>query len=274
MTKIIKTLIVDDEPLARKGLTVRLQDFSQIQVLGECANGQEALDAIIQHKPDLVFLDIQMPGMNGFQLIQQLGQKGIPLPLVVFITAFDNYAIRAFEVHALDYILKPVDEQRLAEAIAKVEHTLTRKQDEAHKQKLADLLASATGVECEDILQSLASGQPIQTSPYPAILAIKDGSETARVEVAQIRWVDAAGDYMCVHAGSETHILRRTMKELEQQLDPRTFVRVHRSAIVNINYVTKLVSHVSGEYHLVLECGTELKVSRSHRDQVKKMIGA
>ncbi len=270
----IKTLIVDDEPLARKGLAVRLSDYPDLELIGECSNGQQALTRINQDQPDLVFLDIQMPGMNGFQLIQQLSQQDAAMPLIVFITAYDNYAIRAFDVHALDYILKPLDDKRLAEAVEKVREYRKLQVEEVHKNKLASLLSNVTGVDCEEILQSLAHGSPVKTSPYPAILAIKDGTETSRVDVAKIRWIDAAGDYMCVHVGSDTHILRRTMKELEQQLDPKVFVRVHRSAIVNINFVSKLVSHVSGEYHLVLDCGTELKVSRSHRDQVKKMIGA
>ncbi len=268
----IKTLIVDDEPLARKGLSLRLAEFPDIEVLAECKNGLDAVTAIPKLCPDLVFLDIQMPGLNGFQVINKLQELNQPMPLIIFVTAFDSYAIKAFDVHALDYVLKPVDASRLAEAIDKVKSILAQQQQGSNQQKLARLVADFTGDDCEDILRKLANGESIQASSYPEILAIKDGTEVTRVAVSDIQWVDAAGDYMCVHTADMTHIMRRTMKELEQDLDPKLFVRVHRSAIVNIKYVQKMVSHISGEYHLILTNGTELKVSRSHRDRVKEMI--
>lgn len=270
----IKALIVDDEPLARKGLSIRLTDFPQLEVVGECQNGLEAVQMIPKLKPDLVFLDIQMPGLNGFQVIHQLRELGGTLPLIIFVTAFDSYAIKAFDIHALDYLLKPVDDIRLKEAVEKVVQYFELHEEGDHKNRLVKLVADFTGDDCEDILRKLASGEEIDGSQYPDILAIKDGSEVSRVPVDSIQWIDAAGDYMCVHATEGTHIMRRTMKELEEDLDPRKFVRVHRSAIANINYVKKLVSHVSGEYHLILENGAELKVSRSHRDKVKGMIGS
>jgi two-component system LytT family response regulator len=268
----ISTVIVDDEPLARKGLSLRLAEFDNIDIVGECKNGIEAVTLIPQVRPDLVFLDIQMPGLNGFQVINKLQELKQPIPLIVFVTAFDSYAIKAFDVHALDYVLKPVDGKRLKDAVDKVTLTLERKQQDVNNQKLAKLVADFTGDDCEDILRKLASGESITTNAYPDILAIKDGSEVTRVEVNDIQWIDAAGDYMCVHATDQTHIMRRTMKELENDLDPKKFVRAHRSAIVNIKFVQKMVSHISGEYHLILNNGTELKVSRSHRDRVKEMI--
>ncbi len=268
----MKVIIVDDEPLARKGLSIRLAEFSNVEIVAECQNGREALEQIPKLKPDLVFLDIQMPGLNGFQVINELRFKQLDMPLIVFVTAFDNYAIKAFDLHALDYVLKPVDENRLAEAVQKAEEYLSLQQEGEQKNKLVNLVADFTGDDCEEILRKLAEGEPVSSNPYPAILAIKDGSEITRVNVEQIQWIDAAGDYMCVHTDSETHILRRTMKELCEELDPKKFIRIHRSVIVNVAYVSKLVSHISGEYHLVLLNGAELKVSRSHRDQVKKMI--
>jgi two-component system LytT family response regulator len=268
----ISTVIVDDEPLARKGLSLRLAEFDNIDIVGECKNGVEAVTLIPQVRPDLVFLDIQMPGLNGFQVINKLQELKQPIPLIVFVTAFDSYAIKAFDIHALDYVLKPVDERRLRDAVDKVQLTLKRKQQDGDNQKLARLVADFTGDDCEDILRKLASGEPITTNSYPDILAIKDGSEVTRVAVNDIQWIDAAGDYMCVHATEQTHIMRRTMKELEKDLDPKKFVRTHRSAMVNIKFVQKMVSHISGEYHLILNNGTELKVSRSHRDRVKEMI--
>ncbi|MCF2950084.1 LytTR family DNA-binding domain-containing protein [Paraglaciecola aquimarina] len=268
----ISTVIVDDEPLARKGLAIRLAEFENIKLVGECKNGIEAVSLIPQIRPDLVFLDIQMPGLNGFQVINKLKELNQPIPLIVFVTAFDSYAIKAFDVHALDYVLKPVDEQRLKEAIDKVTINLQIKQQGGTNEKLAKLVADFTGDDCEDILRKLANGETLTSSSYPEVLAIKDGSEVTRVPVVDVQWIDAAGDYMCVHTADKTHIMRRTMKELVGDLDPKKFVRVHRSAIVNIKYVQKLVSHISGEYHLILENGEELKVSRSHRDSVKQMI--
>lgn len=274
MDRKIKAVIVDDEPLARKGLAIRLGAFDSVEVVGQCASGNIAVEEIPRLKPDLVFLDIQMPGLNGFQVINTLRESGETIPLIIFVTAFDSYAIKAFDVHALDYVLKPVDDKRLQEAIDKVERTVVQEQEGMQKNKLASLVADFTGDDCEDILRKLAEGEPISSNPYPTVLAIKDGSEVTRVQIESIQWVDAAGDYMCVHAQDGTHIMRRTMKELVDELDPKKFVRVHRSAIVNINFVNKLISHISGEYHVVLHNGTELKVSRSHRDRVKEMIKA
>ncbi|MFT4938712.1 MAG: two-component system LytT family response regulator [Paraglaciecola sp.] len=268
----INTMIVDDEPLARKGLSLRLGSYENINIVGVCNNGIEAVALIPQLRPDLVFLDIQMPGLNGFQVINKLRELNQPIPLIIFVTAFDTYAIKAFDIHALDYVLKPVDEKRLKIAVDKVAQYFTLHEEGGHKHKLAKLVADFTGDDCEEILRRLASGEKLNTERYAEILAIKDGSEVTRVNIKDIQWIDAAGDYMCVHATDKTHIMRRTMKELDEELDPRKFVRVHRSAIVNINYVKKLVSHVSGEYHLILENGSELKVSRSHRDRVKEMI--
>ncbi len=265
----IRTIIVDDEPLARRGLRARLERYDDIELVTECQNGLDAVSAISQHRPDLVFLDIQMPGLNGFQVIHKLQELNQPIPLIVFVTAYDSYAIKAFDVHALDYLLKPADDERLNEALTKVRDHLSNQHQDEQSRKLASLVADLTGDDYESILQKLASGESIDTNPYPEVLAIKDGSEVTRVAVQDIQWIDAAGDYMCVHALDGMHIMRKTMKELEQELNPQWFVRVHRSAIANIRFVKKLVSHISGEYHLILQNDTELKVSRSHRDKVK-----
>ena len=256
----IKTVVVDDEPLARKGLRTRLERHADVEVVAECQNGLDAVSVISKNRPDLVFLDIQMPGLNGFQVIHKLRELNQPIPMIVFVTAYDSYAIKAFDIHAVDYLLKPADDARLSDALKKVrEYYSTQHQDE-QSRKLVNLVAELTGDDCEEILRKLA---------YPDVLAIKDGSEVTRVAVQDIQWIDAAGDYMCVHALDGMHIMRKTMKELEQELNPQWFVRVHRSAIANIRFVKKLVSHISGEYHLILQNDTELKVSRSHRDKVK-----
>lgn len=268
----IRVLIVDDEPLARQGLKLRLQAHSDVEIVGECSNGLDAVTTIPQQNPDLVFLDIQMPELNGFQVIHKLRELKQPMPLIVFVTAYDSYAIKAFDIHALDYVLKPIDDVRLEQALSRVRTYINAQQSGSHTNKLVNLVADLTGDDCEEILRKLAAGEAVETSPYPDVLSIKDGSEVTRVPVADIQWVDAAGDYMCVHAREGMHIMRKTMKELEKALNPKTFIRVHRSAMVNINFVKKLVSHVSGEYHLILQNDTELKVSRSHRDRVKSAM--
>ncbi|KZN30977.1 LytR/AlgR family response regulator transcription factor [Pseudoalteromonas luteoviolacea] len=271
----IKTLIVDDEPLARKGLAVRLKDFEEIEVVELCNGGQKAIELCQQQDIDLVFLDIQMPGMNGFEVARTLSESVKPLPAIVFVTAFDHYAVKAFEIHALDYILKPVDDNRLKQAIEKVQSYLKTQQDNAHKKKLASFVAGITGNNCEEILKKLATGDVIEDKKFPESLAVKEQGEIIRVSTATIQWIDAAGDYMCLHcADGQTHILRKTMKELEQELDPKLFVRVHRSAIVNTGQISKLVTQSSGEYLLVLDNGQELKVSRSYRDKVKSALAS
>jgi two-component system LytT family response regulator len=248
---------------------LRLQAHNDVEIVGECSNGLDAVTTIPEQKPDLIFLDIQMPELNGFQVIHKLRELNQEMPLIVFVTAYDTYAIKAFDIHALDYVLKPIDDIRLEQALSRVRRYINTQQSELHTDKLVNLVADLTGDDCEEILRKLAAGEPVETSPYPDVLSIKDGSEVTRVPVVDIQWVDAAGDYMCVHAQEGMHIMRKTMKELEKVLNPKTFIRVHRSAIVNINFVKKLVSHVSGEYHLILQNDTELKVSRSHRDRVK-----
>lgn len=272
MTEKIRTLVVDDESLARRGLVVRLQEFEQIELLQECPSAREALEVIGREQPDLVFLDIQMPGMNGFELLREVQSHGYKMPFVVFVTAYDQYAIKAFEVRAIDYILKPVDHERLAQSIQRIEKSIAARDQKVQQERIVNMLAEATGEDCEAILKRLASGDDISVVRYPEHIAIKESGEITRVAINFIEWIDAAGDYMCIHAGSETHILRRTMKELEEELNPQRFQRIHRSAIVNMEHVEKLCSRQNGEYHLILRNGKELKVSRSYKDRIKKLI--
>ncbi|WP_199608597.1 LytR/AlgR family response regulator transcription factor [Flocculibacter collagenilyticus] len=271
--KKIRTIIVDDEPLARKGLAIRLGDYAEIEIVAQCANGEEAVKQIKALGPELVLLDIQMPLLNGFQVIQALEKDNIPLPAVVFVTAFDQYAIQAFEIHALDYLLKPVDDCRLAATIEKVKSYRATQKDQQDKLKLAALVAKYVGDDCEEVLRSLAAGEEIGKGKYATNLVIKEAGEISRIKVDEIDWIDAAGDYMCVHVNDgQTHILRKTMKELEAELNPNTFIRVHRSAIVNAGCIVKLSSHISGEYYVILKNGQSLKVSRSYKDKVKNFI--
>jgi two-component system LytT family response regulator len=265
----IRAIIVDDEPLARRGLELRLREATDVEIVRQCANGREALAAIAELQPDLMFLDIQMPGLSGFDVIKQVPQES--LPMIVFVTAFDRFAIEAFEAHALDYLLKPVDETRLAHALDRVRAQWQQRQAVAQREQLMAMLADLTGKgEIEPGTRPVVGGAA--TRRYASMLPIRVGRETIRLDVAAIDWIDAAGDYMCVHAASQTHVLRATMKELEQMLDPQVFQRVHRSTIVNLARVRSLRPHLNGECFLKLESGQEVKLSRSFRDKVELLL--
>ena len=261
----LTALIVDDEELARKGLAMRLEELGGVDVLQHCQNGREAIEAIIEFEPDVVFLDIQMPGMTGFELISEI--QGDVMPMVIFVTAYDAFAVDAFDVHAIDYLLKPVEKERLADAISKARQMREQHLALHEKRKLLDLAVSLTGKSSAAIGELLESGEAMVEKADR--LAIKDGPSITFVPVHDIDWIDAAGDYMCVHVKGETHIMRTTMKELEAHLDPSIFQRVHRSTIVNLERVEKVSSHINGEFHLTLSCGSSLKMSRSYKEKVK-----
>lgn len=269
----IRTILVDDEPLARRGLELRLQDAPDITIVRQCANGREAIAAIAEDAPDLMFLDIQMPGLSGLDVVAQVPQES--MPMVVFVTAFDRYAIKAFETHALDYLLKPVDEARLGVALERVRAQWQQQQAVVQREQLLALLADLKGKGeiAPDALAALTPGTGTPASRrYATMLPIRSGRETIRLDVSTIDWIDAAGDYMCLHAASQTHVLRATMKELEDMLDPVVFQRVHRSTIVNLARVRSLRPHLNGECFLKLLSGQEIKLSRSFRDKVEMLL--
>jgi two-component system, LytTR family, response regulator len=265
----IRTLIVDDEPLARRGLELRLKDVADITIVRQCANGREALAAIAEEAPDLMFLDIQMPGLSGLEVVAQVPQES--MPMVVFVTAFDRYAIKAFEAHALDYLLKPVDDTRLAAALDRVRAQWQQQQAMAQREQLMALLADVQG-NSELSAETAAAAGATEARRYAKMLPIRSGRETIRLDVTTIDWIDAAGDYMCLHADGQTHVLRATMKELEDMLDPLVFQRVHRSTIVNLARVRSLRPHLNGECFLKLLSGQEVKLSRSFRDKVELLL--
>lgn len=270
MNKKIRALIVDDEELARRGLELRLQAFEDIEIYGQAANGRRALEMIEADPPDLVFLDIQMPGLSGFDVLKALDCE--PMPAVVFVTAFDQFALDAFEAHALDYLLKPIEDERLSEAIQRVREQRQAANALRHRDRLLCLISEMSGrsVSLDEVLEISDSASP----GYPEILPIRDGRQTVRVSVKDIEWIEAAGDYMCVHAEGNVHILRGTMKKLEQVLDPLRFQRIHRSTLVNLNRVKSLRPHMNGEYFLRLDCGSEVKLSRSYRDKLEHLLPA
>jgi two-component system, LytTR family, response regulator len=252
--KKIRTLIADDEPLARERIATLLRAEEDIEVIGECADGSRAAAAIQQLTPDLVFLDIQMPGADGFDVIQTVGADR--MPNVVFVTAYDKYALKAFDVHALDYLLKPFDRTRFQKA-------LSRARDHIERQQTGDL-----GRRLLALVQDLKSDtQRIDR------LVVKSGGRVFFLRTDEIDWIEAAGNYVRLHLSAESHLFRETMNALEARLDPQRFVRIHRSRIVNIERIQELQPWFNGEYAVILRNGTKLTLSRGYREKLQERLG-
>ncbi len=262
----IRTIIDDDEKLAIQGLQLRLEPFEDVEVIDTCANGREAIRKIKTEKPDLVFLDIQMPGFDGFSVVK--GVMEIEPPLFVFVTAYQEHAIRAFEANAVNYLMKPVDEDKLADTIERVRQRLSEKKSADEAEKLMNVLSEVAPEAAVEFTDSDAES----SERFERLINIKDRGQIFRVEVESIEHIEAAGDYMCIYTGDNSLILRETMKDLERRLDPRKFQRVHRSTIVNLNQVRQVKPHTNGECFLVLDSGAEVKVSRSYRDVVARFV--
>lgn len=254
----LRVLVVDDEQPAREILGDLLTKDPEIDLVAECKNGNEALEAIRVHRPDLVFLDVQMPGLSGFDVLASL--RSDELPLVVFATAYDEYAVRAFEIHALDYLLKPFDDQRFEEALGHAKAALRQQQMERINKKLLHLVNDYR--EREE-----GAGDSIS-----ARLTIRSGGRVHFVKVEDIDWIEAADYYARIHALGKGHLLREPLSSLEKRLDPHRFARVHRSAIVNLDRVREVRRLFKGSYRLILEDGTQLKVSRHRRADLETKL--
>jgi two-component system LytT family response regulator len=241
----VRVLVVDDEPLARRGLRAHLAKRADVAVVGECASGGAAVEAIRALAPELVLLDVQMPGVDGFGVIDAVGPEA--MPVVVFVTAFDAHALRAFEAQALDYVLKPIDPARLARAV-----------DRAVRR----------------VAERRSAGGPAEPSAAPDRFLVRRGGRVVVVPVDDVDWIEADGDYARLHVGRERHLVRETMARLEATLDPRRFVRIHRSVIANVTRIAELRPHANREYVVVLRDGTRLKLSRSYRDRLDARLGA
>ena len=270
----LRAIVVDDEPLARRGLEIRLAAHPDVEIVGHYGDGEAAIAGLREHRPDLMFLDVQMPGMDGFQTLRTIPAS--EMPLVVFVTAYDHYAIRAFEASATDYLLKPVEESRLAQALVRVRQARAQREASGHCAHLLGLLGELSGRPPLDLDEALKP-DALDVLRREEKLAVRDGGRTVRVDLHSIRWIDAAGDYMCIHTDGEapngnTLILRATMRDLEKQLDPQRFPRIHRSTIVNARRVVEMRPHTNGESFLLLDCGQELKLSRSHRDKLAMLL--
>ncbi len=264
----IRAILVDDEKLAIQGLQLRLEAHPDVEIIDTCLNGREAIRSIKTNKPDLVFLDIQMPGFDGFSVVQ--GLMEVEPPLVVFVTAFSDHAIRAFEAQAQDYLMKPVEPERLADCLDRVRQRLAEKRGVEEAERLKEVLAEHAPEAHEELGDQ--GGDVVSANRFEKMINVKDQGQIFRVDVDTIERIDAAGDYMCIYTGGETLILRETMKDLEKRLDPRRFQRVHRSTIVNLDLVRQVKPHTNGECFLVLESGAQVKVSRSYRDVVARFV--
>lgn len=251
----LRALIVDDEPLAREGIRELLEGATGVTVAGECGNGRDAVSMIRQDRPDLVFLDVQMPEMDGFEVLDALEPS--ELPVVIFITAYDQHALRAFEFHALDYLLKPIDPERFAKALARAGEQLELREKRAATDRIVEMLQEVrAGVE------------------YLERFLIKSHGRVHFLDAADIDWIEAAGNYVKLHSGDDSHLIRETMTALEEKLDPRRFLRIHRSCIVNIDRIKELHPMFKGEYEVLLKDGTKLTLSRTYRSKLQGRLGS
>jgi two-component system, LytTR family, response regulator len=250
----IRALIVDDEPLARSMVRRMLDGHADIELIGECESGEEAVAAIQTLQPDLVFLDVQMPGRDGFAVIEALAAAR--LPHIIFITAYDQYAVRAFDVHALDYLLKPFDRERFEQSL---------------QRAVRQIKAEQSGELNERIFALLAERQPAAT--YLERFIIKGDGRVFFLKAEEIEWVEAEGNYVVLHAGGKRHLFREAISNLETRLDPRRFQRIGRSAIVNLDCIRELQPWFRGDYKIILHNGTELKLSHRFRDKLNKHLG-
>jgi two-component system LytT family response regulator len=249
----VRTLIVDDEPIARKGIRRFLNAESDIEIIGECADGVEAVEMIQQQKPDLVLLDIQMPELDGFGVIEALEGKNIPV--VIFITAFDEFALKAFSVHALDYLLKPLKQEQFHVALERAKAILGFKQKKQFEEQLNTMLKFVSSHRT-----------------YLERLIIKSNKSIIVLNVRDVDWFEAYGDYIRVHCNMKTHLIKNTMTELEKSLDPKMFVRVHRSTILQLNRVKELRPLSNGDYVVTLSDGANVSLSRTYSEKVLEAL--
>ncbi|MFT6085050.1 MAG: two-component system LytT family response regulator [Glaciecola sp.] len=272
---ILRTIIVDDEPLALRLLAAKLGKLPNIDIVAQCSNGREAIAAVIDLAPDLLFLDIQMPGLSGLEVVKQL-QKDT-MPLVVFATAYEQYALEAFDAHAVDYVLKPIDDERIQRAVARARERLSIKLDNKIENK-NEVIGAIAQIEQqrEKTITWMANDSSHQDSQHTDIknrkIVIKDRDEIHLLKQKDIQWIDAAGDYVCVHALGETHVKRCTLKEMLIELDNTQFKRVHRSTIVNLEFIDKVIPHTKGEFFLMIGEHDKIKVSRNYKDVVKTFL--
>jgi two-component system LytT family response regulator len=248
----LRTLIVDDEPLARERIKRFLGDEGEIEIIGECGNGTDAIAAIKRDSPDLVFLDIQMPEQTGFDVVRSLNGK---MPAIVFVTAYDQYALQAFDVHALDYLLKPFTRERIHRAVSRARESIESRRGGSIDERLITLIADLK-----------------QEKKYLERLVVKTTGRVFFLRTDEIDWIEAAGNYVKLHVGRETHMIRETMNGIEGKLDPDKFLRIHRSTVVHIDRIKELHPMFSGDYAVILRDNTELALSRNYRERFLELF--
>jgi len=256
MANKISCLIVDDEPLARDAIRACIAADPDLEIVGEAVDGAEALSLIERHQPSLVFLDVQMPEIGGFDVLQVLEARRVVTPLIIFVTAYDEYALRAFEAQALDYLLKPIDERRFRKAVAAAKARIVTERGWHTAEQLVRVLAEQGFLRRE-----------------AARIAVKSKGGIVFVRLDEVEWVEAQGNYVRLHLADESHLLRETMSSLEAKLDPAHFMRIHRSAIVNIDHIKNIEPWFTGEYVVRMNGGKELTLTRSYRDNLRRLMG-
>jgi len=248
----IRTIIVDDEPASRRGLRLLLSSDTAIEIVGEASGGIEAAELIARLRPDLAFLDVQMPGCDGFETLARVGPE--MAPEVVLVTAYDEHALRAFDFHAVDYLLKPFDDARFASALVRAKDAVRRRREDGSDDRMVRMIESLRKTESDRIL-------------------LKSSGEIIFLKTSEIDWVEAEGDYVKFHVGGRSHLMRGTMASMEAKLDPARFLRIHRSTIVNVDRVRKLAPSFAGEYDLFLSDGTRLRASRGYHGRIAALLG-
>jgi two-component system, LytTR family, response regulator len=264
-TSVIRTLIVDDEPVARQTIRLLLHHDTEIAIVGECSNGPDAIQAIRAESPDLLFLDVQMPGMNGFEMLRTL--RADIIPVVVFTTAYDQYAIQAFEVHALDYLLKPFDDDRFRDALNHVKAVIAGERVEEISRQLLDLL------DRFDLRDKLPSHRQSFPNEYLSRFMIKSAGRVSVVDVDEVQWIEAEGNYVNLYSNGKRFLLREKIGTLEHQLDPSQFSRIHRSTIVRTANIKSMKPLFNGDHIVTMSDGKELTLSRTYRERVLAALG-
>ncbi len=257
----LRTIIVDDEPLAREGLAMLLADESDVQIIQQCANGNDAVQAIEQQQPDLVFLDIQMPRMNGFEVVKTIGYE--QMPMVVFVTAFDEHAVEAFRIHALDYLLKPLRKSRLSDSLDRIREQFLQRSLRQSGEQLRQLLK----VFNQSAEQASEDGPNLEKEAAERIV-VKSHGHVYFLQATDILWIEASGDYVTIHTKQKPHLLRDTMRNMENRLCSQGFKRIHRSTIINLSHVSELHTNKNNDYNVVLNDGTVLNLGRSYKDSL------
>lgn len=269
MNQSIRTLVVDDEPLAREGILTLLAQDPEIEVVGSCADGQSAVTAIRTQRPDLVFLDVQMPKRSGFEVIGEL--KPAERPAVVFVTAYDQYAIQAFENCAVDYLLKPFRDSRFLGALARAKAEIRRQRVVSMGETMERLLACVQAMVRADAVPAEAPGNPAPSAPSDRVV-IKAGNDLHFIKTADIVWVEAQADFVRVHTTGVAQLVRETLQNFENRVDPAKFLRIHRSSLVNLDHVKKVTPALYGDYIVLMSDDTKLRLSRKNRGRLKQII--